>query len=199
MLNYSVAELRFNTIGMGRNVSCSNHLKNIMFMKKIMMTLATLFVAVCASAQVYIGGGVGFANTSYDHDSKFSWKIAPEIGFQLDKKWDAGISLGYSGVEDKEKIFEVAPYVRYTACSAKIVDFFIEGTIGYEHHDLQHSSSDYDVWEVGLKPGLKVNLSNHVAFVTKIGFFGYQRVDEANTWGVNLDGRNILFGINYKF
>jgi putative AlgH/UPF0301 family transcriptional regulator len=28
-----------------------------MFMKKIMMTLATLFVAVCASAQVYIGGG----------------------------------------------------------------------------------------------------------------------------------------------
>lgn len=30
---------------MGRNVSCSNHLKNIMFMKKIMMTLATLFVA----------------------------------------------------------------------------------------------------------------------------------------------------------
>ena len=138
-------------------------------MKKIMMTLATLFVAVCASAQVYIGGGVGFANTSYDHDSKFSWKIAPEIGFQLDKKWDAGISLGYSGVEDKEKVFEVAPYVRYTACSAKIVDFFIEGTIGYEHHDLQHSSSDYDVWEVGLKPGLKVNLSNHVAFVTKIG------------------------------
>ena len=50
-----------------------------------------------------------------------------------------------------------------------------------------------------MKPGLKVNLSNHVAFVTKIGFFGYQRVDEANTWGVNLDGRNILFGINYKF
>lgn len=92
---------------MGRNVSCSNHLKNIMFMKKIMMTLATLFVAVCASAQVYIGGGVGFANTSYDHDSKFSWKIAPEIGFQLDKKWDAGISLGYSGVEDKEKVLRL--------------------------------------------------------------------------------------------
>ena len=53
---------------MGRNVSCSNHLKNIMFMKKIMMTLATLFVAVCASAQVYIGGGFSLANTSVDDD-----------------------------------------------------------------------------------------------------------------------------------
>lgn len=92
---------------MGRNVSCSNHLKNIMFMKKIMMTLATLFVAVCASAQVYIGGGVGFANTSYDDDSKFSWKIAPEIGFQLDKKWDAGISLGYSGVEARRRFLRL--------------------------------------------------------------------------------------------
>ena len=59
-------------------------------MKKIMMTLATLFVAVCASAQVYIGGGVGFANTSYDHDSKFSWKIAPEIGFTMFSIWWIG-------------------------------------------------------------------------------------------------------------
>lgn len=43
-----------------------------MIMKKIMMTLATMFVAVCASAQVYIGGGVGFANASDDDDSRFS-------------------------------------------------------------------------------------------------------------------------------
>lgn len=175
------------------------YIKNAAFFDVCSFIFCVSYCFISLKSVHFIGGGVGFANTSYDHDSKFSWKIAPEIGFQLDKKWDAGISLGYSGVEDKEKVFEVAPYVRYTACSAKIVDFFIEGTIGYEHHDLQHSSSDYDVWEVGLKPGLKVNLSNHVAFVTKIGFFGYQRVDEANTWGVNLDGRNILFGINYKF
>ena len=33
-------------------------------MKKIMMTLATLFLAVCASAQVYIGGGFSLANNN---------------------------------------------------------------------------------------------------------------------------------------
>lgn len=38
--------------------------------------------------------------TSVDDDSYFSWKIAPEIGFQFDKKWDAGVSLGYTGVEN---------------------------------------------------------------------------------------------------
>ena len=73
------------------------------------MTLATLFVAVCASAQVYIGGGFSLANTSVDDDSYFSWKIAPEIGFQFDKKWDAGVSLGYTGVENGQKVFELAP------------------------------------------------------------------------------------------
>ncbi len=45
-------------------------------MKKIMMTLATLFVAVCASAQVYIGGGFSLANTSVYDDSYFSWKYS---------------------------------------------------------------------------------------------------------------------------
>ena len=137
--------------------------------------------------------------TSVDDDSYFSWKIAPEIGFQFDKKWNAGVSLGYTGVENGQKVFELAPYVRYTVCGSKVVDFFIEGTVGYAHYDNKKPLDDYDAFEIGLKPGLKVNLSNHVAFVTKIGFLGYQRVDEANTWGFDVDGRNVMFGINYKF
>ena len=137
--------------------------------------------------------------TSVDDDSYFSWKIAPEIGFQFDKKWDAGVSLGYTGVENGQKVFELAPYVRYTVCGSKVVDFFIEGTVGYAHYDNKKPLDDYDAFEIGLKPGLKVNLSKHVAFVTKIGFLGYQRVDEANTWGFDVDGRNVMFGINYKF
>ena len=47
--------------------------------------------------------------TSVDDDSYFSWKIAPEIGFQFEKKWDAGVSLGYTGVENGQKVFELAP------------------------------------------------------------------------------------------
>lgn len=137
--------------------------------------------------------------TSVDDDSYFSWKIAPEIGFQFDKKWDAGLSLGYTGVENGQKVFELAPYVRYTVCGSKVVDFFIEGTVGYAHYDNKKPLDDYDAFEIGLKPGLKVNLSKHVAFVTKIGFLGYQRLDEANTWGFDVDGRNVMFGINYKF
>ena len=164
-------------------VNCSLYTKN-----------ARIYMVVVLFFSLFI-----VSYTSVDDDSYFSWKIAPEIGFQFDKKWDAGVSLGYTGVENDQKVFELAPYVRYTVCGSKVVDFFIEGTVGYAHYDNKKPLDDYDAFEIGLKPGLKVNLSNHVAFVTKIGFLGYQRIDEANTWGFDVDGRNVMFGINYKF
>lgn len=56
-------------------------------MKKIFMTMAAMVIAASASAQVYIGGGVGLSSTKVgDGDSKMSYKIVPEIGYQFDKK-----------------------------------------------------------------------------------------------------------------
>lgn len=187
---------------MGRNVSCSNHLKNIMFMKKIMMTLATLFVAVCASAQVYIGGGVGLKSVKEGKaDSKMKYSLVPEIGYEFNKNWDAGLTIGYEGIEDGHNTFTFAPYARYTFYSAKLVDLFIEGSFGYKHFGGNHR--DYDGFEFGIKPGLKVNVSDHVAFVSKVGFFGYKQKGEGNDkykeFGVELDATNVQFGLIYKF
>ena len=122
-----------------------------MIMKKIMMTLATLFVAVCARAQVYIGGGVGFANASDDDDSRFSWKISPEIGYQFNKNWEAGLSVGWKGVEDGAHSFELAPYARYNFCTSKLVDLFLEGTVGYVHSEGVdgYTIDEYDKDSVG--------------------------------------------------
>ena len=38
---------------------------NIFGMKKIMMTMAAMFVAVCASAQVYIGGSAALGGQKH--------------------------------------------------------------------------------------------------------------------------------------
>lgn len=47
------------------------------------------------------------------------------------------------------------------------------------------------------------NLSKNVSFVTKVGFLGYQQVGDGNakvkTFGFDLDGTNVQFGLNYKF
>ena len=70
-------------------------------MKKIMMTMAAMCMAVCASAQVYIGGSAALGGQKQgDGDSKMYYKLMPEIGYQFNKTWDAGLSIGYAGVED---------------------------------------------------------------------------------------------------
>ena len=103
-------------------------------MKKIMMTMAAMFVAVCASAQVYIGGSAALGGQKHgDGDSKMYYKLMPEIGYQFNKTWDAGLSVGYAGVEDGNNAFVIAPYARYTFVNTKLVDLFLEDRMGYGH------------------------------------------------------------------
>ena len=168
-------------------------------MKKILMTMAAMVVAISASAQVYVGGGIGLASQKNgDADSKLHYKLVPELGYQFNKEWEAGVTVGWEGVEDGPHTFELAPYARYNFCTSKLVDLFLEGTVGYKHY-----SHDVDGYEFGIKPGVKVNLSDHIAFVTKVGFLGYQHRDDngykVKRIGLKLDGTDIQFGLNYKF
>lgn len=171
-------------------------------MKKIFMSMAAMLVAVSASAQVYVGGGVGLGSTKVgDNGSKMSYKFVPEVGYSFNDKWDAGLSVGWTGVEDGQHTFEIAPYARYTFMHSKLVNLFLEGTVGYGH--IGGNGADTDIFEIGIKPGVTVNLSDHVSFVTKVGFLGYQQSGEGHSkikqWGFNLDGTDVTFGINYKF
>ena len=168
-------------------------------MKKFFMSMAAMVVAISVSAQVYVGGGMGLASQKVgDGDSKLSYKLVPEIGYQFNKQWEAGLSVGWEGVEDGAHTFEIAPYARYNFCTTKLVDLFLEGTVGYKHYE-----HDVDGYEFGIKPGIKVNLSDNVAFVTKVGFLGYQQKGtddfKVKKFGFDLDGTNIQFGVNYKF
>ena len=177
-------------------------------MKKIMLSLMMALVSVCASAQVYIGGTAGISSNKIgDEDSKTAYKLIPEIGYQFNNKWDAGIEVGIQK-GDVCKIarvgdattFTIAPYIRYAAVETKVVDLFFEGTIGYG----SVSKGGGDSYEVGIKPGLAVKLSDHVNFITKVGFLGYKGYspdhgDNSSTFGLNVDASNISFGAIYKF
>ena len=159
-------------------------------MKKIMLSLMMALVSVCASAQVYIGGTAGISSNKIgDGDSKTAYKLIPEIGYQFNNKWDAGIEVGIQK-GDVCKIarvgdattFTIAPYVRYTAVESKVVDLFFEGTIGYG----SVSKGGGDFYEVG------------------IGFLGYRGYSpeegkSSSTFGVDVDASNISFGAIYKF
>lgn len=178
-------------------------------MKKIMLSLAMALVSVCASAQVYIGGTAGISSNKFKGgDSKTAYALIPEIGYEFNNKWEAGLEIGIKKGEVCElkavpeaTTFIVAPYVRYTAVETKLVNLFVEGTIGYGSVSKENGG---DYYEAGIKPGLAVKLSDHVNFITKVGFLGYKGYspnhgDNSSTFGLNVDASNISFGAIYKF
>lgn len=177
-------------------------------MKKIMLSLAMALISVCASAQVYIGGSAGISSNKIgDADSKTAYKFIPEIGYQFNNKWEAGLSVRVEKGDvcnltqvGEATTFVIAPYARYTAIETKIVNLFLEGTVGYGNI----SKGGGDLYEVGIKPGLAVKLTDHVNLISKIGFLGYRGYspDEgksSSTFGLNLDASNLTFGVIYKF
>ena len=184
-------------------------------MKKTLMTLAILFVAVCANAQVFVGGTAGVASTGGEGVSdETTFKILPEIGYNINSNWAVGAVLGYekgsfsmlnpnSPATGDVKAFEIAPYARYTFLHTKVVNLFVDGGIGFASGTSAHK--DFTAFHIGLQPGLTVNLNSHISLVSKVGFLGYEAVnpegDHNNThaFGLGLNGNNIQFGVYYNF
>lgn len=174
-------------------------------MKKIFTAVVALFVASSVSAQVYVGGGFGIGSAKYKNgettEKNTTYKLLPEIGYRLNDKWAAGLVAGWQGTDNGNKSVTVNPYARYTALHSKYIDVFCDGTVGYGH-----VNGVGDTYQVGLKPGVAINLNKRLSFVTHVGFIGYNQSSErtdhgkykSKEWGVDLDSNNITFSILYN-
>lgn len=180
---------------------------NLKTMKKILMTLVVALIAISANAQIYVGGAVGLGSTKIKGgESKTTYKILPEIGYNLNSNWAIGTVVGFGkgtptalqavGTE----YLVVQPYVRYTFVHSKLVNVFMDGGLGFT--DYKNTGTE---WSVGLKPGVSVNLGKNLSFITHVGFFGWNSFNpdgderSSSAWGVNLDSNNITFGLYYNF
>ena len=175
------------------------------------MTIAAAFVATAMNAQVYVGGSVGINAWSSQKNagdrSETTFKILPEIGYNINDAWAIGTVIGYesnkwSGIDGiSESAFTIAPYARYTFAKTGKVSFFVDGGLDF----VTAKDADFNAFQVGLKPGLAVALSDKVRFVSHIGFLGYSVVnpdgDDNNVskFGLDLDGNNITFGLYLNF
>jgi len=185
-------------------------------MKKILMTMVAAFAAVSMNAQVYIGGSVAVEAWSSQKlagdKSETVFKLMPEIGYNLNEEWAIGTVIGYqsdkfNGVKfgnvnvPSESAFSIAPYARYTFSKLGRVNFFVDGGLGFT----SASKADWTELAIGFQPGLAVNLTDNVSFVSHIGFIGYDLFnpdgDDNNIskFGVSLDASNITFGLYYSF
>jgi len=159
-------------------------------MKKFMMTIAAAFVAVSMSAQMYVGGSLGFTSSSYDGKGTGTYfELMPEFGMQFSDKWGAGIEIGYSNFGDKtqsDKVtinsneFRFAPYARFTALKLGPVNVFFDGQFTYAMGNDQNlgynNAGDpiavdgkYSRFGIAIKPGICYNINDKFSLVSKFG------------------------------
>lgn len=105
-------------------------------MKKFLMTLVAAFgLAVSANAQTYVGGGFSIFGQDNGNTTVTTYKFIPEIGYNFNKDWAAGVAFGWEGTnKGGEKSIEVNPYARYTFLHTKFVNVFVDGGLGYKQH-----------------------------------------------------------------
>lgn len=184
-------------------------------MKKLFLTLLVAVGSLTASAQVYVGGSVGFwRDTDANNTSLY---IAPEVGYSLSDKWDLGLGLGYiytyegyethAGDGIKGNAFVVEPYGRWNYAEFGPVSLFLDMGFGIATFKTKGIDDADTAWNIGVKPGLKVSLAKQIDFVAHLGFLGYRGSDDDldikvygdDGFGFNFNSTSVTFGVYYNF
>ena len=171
-------------------------------MKKIVLFLFVAIATLSVKAQdIYMGGTVGLWRN--DDANTTSFKLAPEIGYNLSEQWALGVELQFNH-EYKEHIstntFAIAPYARFSYYENKIVRLFIDGGFGFATTKVKDGGDAINGFEIGLKPGIAIKLNQHFSLVAKCGFLGY-RDDYMNNsgFGFSASSEDLTFGFHYEF
>ena len=171
-----------------------------MKMKKLLICLFVALVAMSAKAQegVYVGGSLSF----WGGDDVSSFGIAPEVGYNFSDKWAVGGLLSFSHAKSngvKANSFTIAPYARYTFFAVDQLKLFVDGGFGFSTVGVK-SSDNVNGFEVGFKPGIAFDVTDHFCLLAKIGFLGYR--DDylgSNGGGLSLSSSDLSFGFYYTF
>jgi len=174
-------------------------------MKKILMTLVAVAMATTMNAQWYIGGGVGYNHVKVGDAKVNSFKILPEVGYNINDKWAVGAGVGYiyqKNGDVKTNGFTIAPYARYTFVKWEKVNLFCD--LGLSYNYTKAGDAKTNTFGVGLFPGIAVNLNEKLSFVTKIGALSYAHSKvtdgpKGDEFNIGLDGSDLSFGVYYNF
>ena len=202
-------------------------------MKRLLVVFVLLLAFVTTSfaqekRRFWIGGEFSYYEKDQDISNRKdkNYGLFPEFGYGLSDRLSIGLNLGYgyqkstlgdASYYNKQKIksYSVAPFVRYAYLKWKIVDLYVDGLIGYSRHDVeQYSNVDQtpswnddkrDTYNVGVRPGISVRITPHIALSASTGVFGFQHTkgNDTKTTSLRLNDTfspsGLSFGFKYLF
>lgn len=175
-------------------------------MKMAALVLLTS-ISSAASAQVWIGGNLGYNHSESSFDEKLGNEgpsttsdnihIAPEIGYNLNDKFALALSLGYDHDSGKSNQWSVNPYVRYHFAESGKVRFFIDGGLLYSIAHLNGLDTDIENYGFSFNPGVSYAISNRLGLVAHVGELGYTHGHTEAETG-HYSSNNFNFGLTNK-
>lgn len=175
-------------------------------MKKLLLTVVASLLTIAASAQVYVGGEAGLWR-NYDANNT-SFTLQPEVGYHLSDRWAIGTTIGFAhAYVDGTKLNGaiVVPYARYSYAKLGPVNLFIDGGFGFCTYKLKGADESSNGWQLGVAPGLAVDVTERLSFIAHVGFLGWRDSDDnvnafgENGFGFKLSGNDLRFGLVYNF
>ncbi|MDR2085631.1 MAG: porin family protein [Dysgonamonadaceae bacterium] len=189
-------------------------------MKKVILTMFLAVSGLClVSAQVYLGGSVGFSTSNSKPEKgtktdQSSFSFIPEVGYSLNQDLDLGLKVGFGNNEYADNTessnWIVAPYVKYSFAEFGRFSVWGQGELfvgGAENNKVKSSS-----FGLNIKPVLKYNLSDNFVLVTNLNFLniGFAQTKTKNlktdtgfSLGMNTNNvantGNLSIGFIYKF
>ena len=171
-------------------------------MKKGLLLVVVMLATIAVKAQdIYVGGSLNVWRNSTGNTTSF--KIAPEIGYNLSEQWALGVELQFNHDYISHKTinsFAIAPYARFSYYENKIVRLFIDGGFGFATTKVKDGGDAINGFEIGLKPGIAIKLNQHFSLVAKCGFLGYKDDYMNNSgFGFSASSEDLTFGFHYEF
>ena len=166
-------------------------------MKKVLLSLATVFAFGLANAQetesngfakgdVFLSGTVGFSSETTGDAKITGFNIAPSAGYFVSENIAVGLTLGYNSLknempsnpvtsESKYTSFGVGAFGRYYFTPANSFSLFGQLGVGYENGKLEQNSNESktDSFNIGVAPGINYFVSEHFALEATFGILGY--------------------------
>ncbi len=173
-------------------------------MKKIMAIALVAMMTLTANAQVFVGGAIGYSTSKAKKDAKSTntFKFAPEIGYNFNENWTAGIELNYNSQEyDGTTTSGIGAgiYGRYNYLKTGVATLFVEAGVDFTSYNHDRGSN----FGVGLRPGVTVALSEKLSLTAKTGILGYSKDSDkrggASSFGIGVDNTDLSIGLYYNF
>ena len=136
------------------------------------------------NGRVFAGGAVSFwADTD---DQSLSFEFCPEVGYLFNDTWGVGVLLGYeyeqegagssAGVRPTVNAFKISPFARYYYLHKGPFNLYLDGGFGlnFIQSKVGNAVSKGNGFEIGVRPGACVDLTEGLCMCLRMGFIGYR-------------------------